>query len=98
MAVAPQCSFGLSSEMVEAAGSISFEYLTSVLTECEEINIYFEEKSKKIEETFLSSCKKCERPFTTKAGLKRHLKVCKKEEEGGYVIDSRKGIEFGRGG
>ena len=81
MAIAPECSFDLPSEMAEAAESISFKYLTTVLTECEEISIYFEEESKEIEETFLSSCKKCERPFTTKTGLKRHLKVCKKEEE-----------------
>ena len=58
MAIAPRCSFGLSNEMAEAAESIYFEYLTSVLTECEEINIYFEEESKKIEETFLSSLQK----------------------------------------
>ena len=54
MAIA-QRSFGLSSEMAEAAESISFDNLTSVLTECEEINIYFEEELKEIEETFLSS-------------------------------------------
>ena len=67
--------------MAEAAESISFDDLTSALTECEEINIYFEEESKETEEAFLSSCKKCERPFIIQAGLKRHLKVCKKEEE-----------------
>ena len=98
MAIAPQCSLGLPSEMAEAAESISFEYLTTVLTECEEISIYFEEESKEIEETFLSSCKKCERRSTTKAGLKRHLSVQKGRRGRGYVIDSRKGNEFGRGG
>ena len=85
MAIAPQFSFGLPSEMAEAAESISFEYLTIVLTECKEISIYFEEDSKEIEETFLSSCKKCE-------------SVQKGRRGRGYVIDSRKGTEFGRGG
>ena len=49
------CNFGLSNEMAEAAESISFDDLTSVLTECEEINIYFEEESQDIEKIFLSS-------------------------------------------